>query len=1643
MKRFIALAIIFVLLISAFPVSAFAVTTPKNETPGKLKAGKTQESTNFAPPDNKKATNNSSQKKLSTTLLQLTDDEYLPKGKTRNQLIQQMKKQKQISEPPQKRGQNNDKPVTRVYVYIQLKKGVDLSILDPFVLEVINKDKKENLVSAWVDINRLNELAAAEGVKSLREVTQPRPKVGSVTTEGDSVLRADLARTQGSTQGSGVKIGVISDGVNNRSSAIASGDLPSSLTVLSDTQGGDEGTAMLEIIHDLAPGAQLYFHDCGSDVLGFNAAIDDLVSAGCSIICDDIGWYNEPYFEDGIIGGHVKDIVTANNVLFVSAAGNDADCHYQGMFYNNGSGYHDFSRGSEAQKYLYADIPDGGTIYVFLQWNEPFGAASSDYDMYLEERNTGTVIYGSEDSQDGSQDPFEVFAYTNDTGADLQTRIMVYDYNAPVPKTLELFVWTYDGATLYSNNLTSSDSIFGHPAVPGVVACGAANASTPNDIEYFSSQGPVTLLSGTRQKPDIVGADRVSVTGAGDFPSLFAGTSAAAPHVAAIAALLKSRFPNKSPSDIKNIITGNGIDLGTAGYDNIYGYGRADALNAALSSVYVSFDSQHGSAVNRVLAVKNSSISPPSPPSRDGFSFGGWYKEASCSNPWNFAADKVNADTTLYAKWNLVSVLNNRAIEWQKSFGGSQNDFGQSMVATPDGGYVVAGNTASGDGDVAGYHPGVGPSSDAWIVKLNSAGSIVWQKCIGGTSGDVFDDIKPTSDGGYIALGISSSADGDLAGIAAGDTWIVKLDSSGNVQWQKRFNINISDDQNLTKEILTANDGGYFISSDSLNGNIGDICITKIDSGGNYDWQKKYGGSQDEFFDSTVNTSDGGLIIAATTKSNDGDVTGNHGDSDAWFLKLNPDGSIGWQKCFGDTGTGFGFSAIPVSDGYLVTCKYSNDASSKARLMKLNMSGDIQWEQQLEGNGASYLISTSSGGYAYVSGDSNYSHPGRWITELDSSFNIIGQARFNTETEIETLKKTSEGGYVFTAVPSGDDIGATGNHGRLDMWIVKVKPMASVSGITLNKTKLDIQTGGNYTITATVSPSNATNQVISWESSNSSVASVQYTDAAYQEHKTASIHSASEGTATITARSEYGNIIGQCSVAVYNKLPTSIQLDKTSAFIPLGNSLRLIATVKPDDASNKNVIWQSSDTGVATVSDGLVEVHSAGTAVITATTEAGGFTAQCSIMAGNVLPVGLSTSKSDVTTYGGSNGTITLTASGGNSGTYEYTLSGVTGWQGSGYFSGLRAGTYSVSARDALNKTNMATSSVSIGEASFSQVGISATKTDATTYGGSNGTITLSAEGGNSGTYEYTINGVTGWQASGYFSGFRAGTYAVTVRDTGNWNNTASTSITIRQPAYAGTYPANKTPTKANSGTAFVISPPAPPRGYTTQSVSYSSSNPSIASVDQNGSLTFLAGGKVRVTISTVIRTVDRKGRVILKTKKTTKTITVKQPVSSIALSSTETRIARTQRIKLTPYIYPGTASNKKVKWTSSNSRIASVSSSGVVTGKAGGTAIITCRSTDGSNVSASCVVNVTPIYPTGIRLSKGALSIKLGKTSSLKATILPKNTDFKTITWTSGNTSIATVDGKGRIRGISIGTVTITATTTNGYSASCAVTIK
>jgi hypothetical protein len=319
-------------------------------------------------------------------------------------------------------------------------------------------------------------------------------------------------------------------------------------------------------------------------------------------------------------------------------------------------------------------------------------------------------------------------------------------------------------------------------------------------------------------------------------------------------------------------------------------------------------------------------------------------------------------------------------IQWQRSLGGTLDDKPFSIEQTTDNGFIIAGSTTSYDVDVSGFHGGNG--TDAWIVKTDSLGVIQWQKCYGGTEIEVAYDIIETSDGGYIFTGQASSINGDVTSFHGGtgsDIWVVKINSVGDLIWQKSLG---GTNVDIAYSIIEIDQSGYLLSGSTWSndgdvigfngGNEADGWIIKIDSIGVIEWQKCLGGTSFDAINSLQQTNDQGFILSGRTNSNDGDVSGNHGNLDSWVVKVDSVGNIEWQKCLGGTGIEFSTEVQEDSNGgYIVmnTTQYSNNGDVSGYLsvetgatdiwvVKLSNIGVLEWQKCLGGASFDYGANT-------------------------------------------------------------------------------------------------------------------------------------------------------------------------------------------------------------------------------------------------------------------------------------------------------------------------------------------------------------------------------------------------------------------------------------------------------------------------------------------------------------------------------------------------------------------------------------------------------------------------------------------------------------------------------------------------------------
>jgi hypothetical protein len=277
-------------------------------------------------------------------------------------------------------------------------------------------------------------------------------------------------------------------------------------------------------------------------------------------------------------------------------------------------------------------------------------------------------------------------------------------------------------------------------------------------------------------------------------------------------------------------------------------------------------------------------------------------------------------NTTLNQNMNtswIIKLTREGLISWEKSLDTPYHEEIHSVQQTRDGGYIVTGSIRLPDG----IHTLNRSDRDIWIAKLTSSGDLSWKKTFGGTKDDQGYSIRQTIDGGYIMAGASASDDGNVTRNHGDlDYWIVKLTPGVEISWQKSFGGSQNDIPYFIQQLA---DGGYIIAGASasddgdVTGNHGDLdyWIVKLSPGGDLVWQRSFGGKATDKAKSIRQIRDGGYIVAGESSSHDGDVTGNHGDSDYWIVKLGPDGSLRWEKSLGGSGYDSGESILQTNDG--------------------------------------------------------------------------------------------------------------------------------------------------------------------------------------------------------------------------------------------------------------------------------------------------------------------------------------------------------------------------------------------------------------------------------------------------------------------------------------------------------------------------------------------------------------------------------------------------------------------------------------------------------------------------------------------------------------------------------------------------------
>lgn len=476
------------------------------------------------------------------------------------------------------------------------------------------------IVNARINIKDIPQLEELEELQFAKPVYKPINNIGSVDSEGDSALAAKMARAKFCLDGSGIKIGVLSDTYNANSGAasgVSSGDLPgvgnpngytTPVTVVADlATGSDEGRAMCEIVHDLAPASELFFATAFTGQAGFANYIEDLYDVhGCDVIVDDVFYYEEPFYMDGVIA-QACDYVNSNGVAYFSSAGNNAQSSYEAPFRNRaGSRWHDFDPGPGVDTMQSITVNAGSNIRITLQWDDPWGSlslngAQTDIDLYLYDAGGNSVLLSGVDNNI-NLDPTEFISGTVNGSGAVTFNIAIKNFSGPWPSSIKWIIWGGNGLVYeYAPTTASGQSTcFGHSNAAGAMAVAAApwfsspaygvNPPTP---EPFTSSGGTQIrydLNGNsitpvdRFKPEFTAIDGTSNTffGNGNF---FFGTSAAAPHAAAVGALMLQANENLNPTEVRDILKNSAIDMSTSGFDYLTGAGLIQA-DAAVQEVY-------------------------------------------------------------------------------------------------------------------------------------------------------------------------------------------------------------------------------------------------------------------------------------------------------------------------------------------------------------------------------------------------------------------------------------------------------------------------------------------------------------------------------------------------------------------------------------------------------------------------------------------------------------------------------------------------------------------------------------------------------------------------------------------------------------------------------------------------------------------------------------------------------------------------------------------------------------------------------------------------------------------------------------------------------------------------------------------------
>lgn len=407
-----------------------------------------------------------------------------------------------------------------------------------------------------------------------------------------------------------------------------------------------------------------------------------------------------------------------------------------------------------------------------------------------------------------------------------------------------------------------------------------------------------------------------------------------------------------------------------------------------------------------------------------------------------------------------------------KTFGGSNTEIAQSVVKTSDGGYAITGYTLSNNND---FSNKTTTDADYFILKFSSDDVLEWNKIYGGTNDDRASDIIQTSDGGFAILGYSKSSDGNVTeNFGAQDFWMTKLNANGNLEWQKSFGF-VGRDIGTT--LIQTADDGYLISGEldvtasggqgnSSRSTIasrhagGDYWAIKISSSGTKEWSKYFGGNFTDTPYGVVQTTDGGYIIAGTSDSSDTNISNNLGTYDFWVVRISVTGTLIWEKNFGGSEIDEARDIIETNDGNFIIVGDTRSSDKKVSknnggadlwVVKINIDGELLWEKNFGGSSfdvARSINKASDGGFI-ISGssrslDNGFTNQGQndaWLLKISSNGEKEWQ-KFIGGSEIDVFYDAVElnsGNIIAVGESSSNNGNINQNKGFSDLLIAKIK----------------------------------------------------------------------------------------------------------------------------------------------------------------------------------------------------------------------------------------------------------------------------------------------------------------------------------------------------------------------------------------------------------------------------------------------------------------------------------------------------------------------------------------------------------------------------------------------------------------------------